>query len=63
MKLYKNIYTRITANDAHNWAKFIKLIGNNSISDVRNVIKMKDFLRILAKFKLKLSDKQKHMVQ
>ena len=60
MKLYKNVFMRITSDqtDAHNWKKFLKIISTNCVLGDSSLIKMADFLRVLAKFRLKLSVKQ-----
>ena len=57
MKLYKNVFMRITSDqtDAHNWKKFLKIISTNCVLGDSSLIKMADFLRVLAKFRLKLS--------
>ena len=58
LRLYRNIYTRITKADPADWGRFVKLLKKNANKDDYCLIKMKDFLSVLARFRLKLSDRQ-----
>ena len=57
MKLYNNIHSKITVVDPKNWSKFIYLLKKLSIKDEKYFIKISNFLKILQKFRLKLTDK------
>ena len=58
LKLYNNVYGKITANKrADNWVKFMALLDRYAMRDDKSLVKLADLLRILRKFRLKLSEK------
>lgn len=63
LKLYRNIHTKITKTDPADWGKFVKLLKKHANKDDNCLIKIKDFLSVLAKFRLKLSDRQRQLIQ
>ena len=63
LKLYTNVYTRITAKRADNWVKFMALLDRHGMRDDKSLIRLTDLLRILRKFRLKLSERQTTIIQ
>ena len=57
-KLYKNIYNKIVAKDPLNWVKFIRKLKMSSVEDDTSQLKMEQFTKVLASYRLRLSDKQ-----
>lgn len=57
LKLYRNIYSKIRRKDPAAWNNFIGQLKRNANREDRSLIQIQEFLRVLAKFRLKLSDK------
>ena len=54
LRLYQNIYKKVIKEDPKNWVKLVKYMQVNTLKEDRSLIKIEQFERVLAKFRIKL---------